>query len=137
MKVSQDHPKTKDDEAVKKPRSNALTVDVAPTAPDVDSRWIEYRIEGKNLGVRSYHTSCVHDGKLYVYGGYDVDHGILQDFAILDLKGKDKGFSWVVQSPNKLNYPEQLRSHTAVIHNHCMFIFGGQRDLDKNNNWTF
>lgn len=79
MKVSQDQPKPKqaDDEVNKRLRNTQLTVEIGARAPDVDSRWIEYRIEGKNLGVRSYHTSVVHDGKLYVYGGYDVDHGIL------------------------------------------------------------
>lgn len=86
MKVSQEQeqPKPKE-ELTKQNRGNGLKVDVQNPSSDVDSRWMEYRIEGRNLHVRSHHSSCVDQGKLYIYGGYDVDQGILEDFGVLDL----------------------------------------------------
>lgn len=37
---------------------------------------MELKIVGKNISRRSYHTSVIYDGKMYIYGGYDVNSGI-------------------------------------------------------------
>lgn len=62
-----------------------LKVIVEPPTPEVDTRWTEIKISGKNLHPRSYHTMCIYERKLYTYGGYDVDRGIMEDFWSLNL----------------------------------------------------
>ena len=51
----------------------------------IDERWAELKISGKNLQGRSYHTLVRHGGKIYTYGGYEVDKGILGDFYEMEV----------------------------------------------------
>ncbi len=52
----------------------------------VDDRWMEFKIIGKNIQPRSYHVSVVYGSYLYIQGGYDVDKGFLSDFYRLQLE---------------------------------------------------
>ena len=51
----------------------------------IDNRWIEYKIEGKNIQARSYHSAVVYNDAMYIYGGYDAQKGILSDMYSLSL----------------------------------------------------
>lgn len=72
-------------EAEQRLRKTNLKVDIAPRSPDIDARWTELRIAGKNIHPRSFHTCVAYNECLFVYGGYEVDYGILGDFWVLDL----------------------------------------------------
>ena len=87
MKLSHDkHQKNSSNvEGEQRLRKTNLKVDIAPHSPDIDVRWTELRIAGKNIHPRSFHSCCVHDSKFYVYGGYEEDSGVLRDFWWRDL----------------------------------------------------
>lgn len=38
----------------------------------IDERWMELKVDGKNISGRSYHSSVTYKDNLYIYGGYDV-----------------------------------------------------------------
>lgn len=42
--------------------------------------WEEIKVEGKMINPRSYHSSTLLNNKLYIYGGYEIHNGILDDF---------------------------------------------------------
>lgn len=41
---------------------------------------MELKIVGRNIPRRSYHSAAVYDGRMYVYGGYDVNTGNYYDW---------------------------------------------------------
>ena len=46
----------------------------------MDLRWIELRIDGEKIRRRTNHASVIGEDTLYVYGGYDLEFGMLDDF---------------------------------------------------------
>lgn len=70
-------------------------IQVNTTKPQqVDDRWMEFKVIGKNIQPRSYHVAVVYGSYLYVHGGYDVDKGFLSDFYRLQLENQLDGFKW-------------------------------------------
>lgn len=124
-------------ESEQRNRRANLKVEIAPHSPDVDVRWTELRISGKNIHARSFHSCCVYDNWLYIYGGYEVDSGVLGDFWRLNLGNQEGGFRWEMLPADKHDYPGKLRSHTAVAHSNSMYLFGGQRNVGQNSNLTY
>jgi len=47
--------------------------------------WTELRIAGQTPERRSYHSSFSYNGKLYVFGGLDIQKGCLETLYELDL----------------------------------------------------
>ena len=68
-------------------------------------KWEEAKFD-KNIQQRSYHSSVVYNANLYVFGGYEINIGIMNDFYSLDLENKDF-FSWtpITKSSEKSVYP--------------------------------
>jgi hypothetical protein len=60
----------------------------------IDDRWMEFKIIGKNIQPRSYHISVIYGSYMYVHGGYDVDKGFLSDFYRIQLENQLDGFKW-------------------------------------------
>jgi hypothetical protein len=60
----------------------------------VDDRWMEFKVIGKNIQPRSYHIAVVYGSYMYIHGGYDVDKGFLSDFYRLQLENQLDGFKW-------------------------------------------
>lgn len=52
-------------------------------------RWEEFKFSQKNIHQRSYHSAVIWNDLLYVYGGYELNKGILNDLYCLDLKTQD------------------------------------------------
>ena len=69
-------------------------------------RWEECKFSEHNIHQRSYHTSVTYQNKLYIFGGYEINKGIMNDFYELELDSKDY-FSWKNLNYNKENkvYP--------------------------------
>lgn len=75
---------------------------------------------------------------MYIYGGYEVNQGILQDFIEIDLDERLPSFQWEdVRVKSKINpgnpilsfcliLPGPLCRHSTVIYKDKMYIYGGQ-----------
>ncbi len=50
------------------------------------SGWFELKAKGKLPDKRSYHSSVIYDGKLFVYGGEDIKEGKYADLQSLNLE---------------------------------------------------
>jgi hypothetical protein len=46
----------------------------------VDTRWVELLIDGEKIHHRTNHAAAIDNSVMYVYGGYDIELGILGDF---------------------------------------------------------
>lgn len=71
-------------------------------------KWEEAKFE-KNIQQRSYHSAVTFNSSLYIFGGYEINRGILDDFYSLDLESKDF-FSWkpIEKATPKSVYPGSL-----------------------------
>jgi hypothetical protein len=50
-----------------------------------DNKWEEFKILGSNIKNRSYASTIIYNDALYIYGGYQIDEGILDDFWLMNL----------------------------------------------------
>ncbi|EGR28436.1 kelch motif family protein, putative [Ichthyophthirius multifiliis] len=77
---------------------------------------------------------------MYIYGGYEVNEGILSDFYSMIIKNS-KQYKWdkIIQKNVQKPYPGPLMRHTAVIFKDKMYIFGGNKQSMKSSNdiWTY
>lgn len=48
--------------------------------------WSEFKCLGKSIKRRGYHSAVAYDGEMYVYGGYDINSGIMSDFHKISIK---------------------------------------------------
>lgn len=75
--------------------------------------------------------------RLFIYGGYETNEGIFDDFNSLPLPNSGKPFHWnniEKKSENRRpdgndEVPGPLRNHTAAVHETKMYIFGGKENL--------
>ena len=78
------------------------------------------------------------DNKLYVYGGFDNDYGVLSDFNMIDctnFRGKDKNnekSGWI--NLNVKGGPGPRHSHSSIYYQGSIYIFGGKVDRFKSTN---
>jgi N-acetylneuraminic acid mutarotase len=71
--------------------------------------------------------------RMYVYGGYDFNVGILKDFSMIDVTGSD--LKWVqVKDMTDQDRPGPRARHTAVVHDGKMYLFGGQKNATESTN---
>lgn len=72
-------------------------------------KWEEAKFSEKNIQQRSYHSSVIYNSSLYIYGGYEINKGIMNDFFSLDLESKEC-YSWSSLSKNLPNsvFPGQF-----------------------------
>ena len=72
---------------------------------------------------RSFHTSCVYDDHLYIFGGKDITEGKLGDIMKLNLLEKDS--EWTMVNPEKGKKLEALAYHTGTLIGDEYYIIGG------------
>ena len=48
--------------------------------------WFNLRFSSYIPERRGYHTTFVHEGKVYVHGGYDIKEGSIEDLWFMDLE---------------------------------------------------
>lgn len=61
--------------------------------------------------------------RLYVYGGYDINTGILADFHKIGLRGNAE---WVDLTSDSKLYPGPRHGHSAIVYGKKMYLFGGK-----------
>lgn len=79
--------------------------------------WEEIKVEGRMIDPRSYHSSALVNNTLYVYGGYEIHNGILDDFHCFDLASR----VWT-----ELRSIGPRRRHTLSAYEKDVYLFGGQ-----------
>lgn len=99
---------------------------------DIDSRWLELRVDGPKISRRTNHSAALMGPTLYVYGGYDVELGILSDFYSLGL-GRGAYVWQPVQNPDR-HRPGPRRSHTLRTIRDQLYLFGGQVNSTESTN---
>ncbi|CAD8133827.1 unnamed protein product [Paramecium octaurelia] len=88
----------------------------------LDPKWQECKIKGKNLSPRSNCAITIHQNDLYLYGGYQSAEGILKDFYKLNLRAEY--FYW---QNIKCEYePGPRCCHTLCAFKDSLYLFGGQ-----------
>ncbi|CAD8196965.1 unnamed protein product [Paramecium pentaurelia] len=100
-----------------------------------DPKWSELKVDGKNINHRAYTSITIHNDFLYLYGGYQVQLGIMDEFYRMNLKSLS--YQW-----EKLSYKENPGPRTR--HQMCtymdrIYIFGGQihQSVSTNSMWYF
>ena len=118
-------------------------------------RWEEALFHENHIIPRSYHSAVVFKSYLYVYGGYESNQGILNDFYSIHIESKDP-FVWKLIERKNGIYPglfvlelfklyiyfliinlEPLHRHTAIIYEDKMYIYGGKLSVLKNSDKLF
>ncbi|CAD8149025.1 unnamed protein product [Paramecium pentaurelia] len=88
----------------------------------LDPKWQECKIDGKNLLPRSSSAITIQNNHLYLYGGYQYAIGIMKDFYKLNLNAPT--FVW---QKIKCNYePGPRCRHSICSFQENIYIFGGQ-----------
>ncbi|CAD8049418.1 unnamed protein product [Paramecium sonneborni] len=88
----------------------------------LDPKWQECKIQGKNLTPRSNCAIAIHSNFLYLYGGYQYSLGILQDFYKLNMTAES--FYW---QNIKCEYePGPRCCHSLCAYKNNLYLFGGQ-----------
>lgn len=67
-------------------------------------RWEEAIFYENHIIPRTYHSAIVYNSMLYVFGGYEYNTGIMNDFYCIDLDSKDP-FVWKAIEKSKGTYP--------------------------------
>uniref|UniRef100_A0A0N5CD48 Kelch domain-containing protein 10 n=1 Tax=Strongyloides papillosus TaxID=174720 RepID=A0A0N5CD48_STREA len=94
----------------------------------ITNEWAEVKPTGKKPAWRDFHTACVIDGKMYIFGGRCDEMGMFisnkdiytNEVYVLDLEE----YSWKTIT-KKGDGPSGRRSHSSWVFNNRMYIFGG------------
>ncbi|CAD8212285.1 unnamed protein product [Paramecium octaurelia] len=89
---------------------------------ELDPKWQECKLLGKNYTPRSNSAIAIHDNHLYLYGGYQQAEGILQDFYKLNMNG-DSYFWRIIKCEYE---PGPRCRHSLYAYKSCLYLFGGQ-----------
>jgi len=95
---------------LRKEKINAETIQTSLTEADHGEndmsvkRWEEAIFHINHVNPRSYHSSVVYKSNLFVFGGYECNQGILNDFICIDLDCKEP-FVWKTLEKPKGVYP--------------------------------
>ena len=96
--------------------------------------WIELKTSGNILTRRSYHAAAVFQNQFYIYGGYEINEGILSDFQRIDLSKitNQMDFRWeeVPVKPSSTPRPKQLHRHALIAHGNKLYMFGGIKGMN-------
>ncbi|KAG8432130.1 hypothetical protein GDO86_016675 [Hymenochirus boettgeri] len=105
----------------------------------IDTRmWYQGR-SGKNKGKRPTnrkgHSAVSYQGSMYIYGGYFDITGAVDEFWTFGFDTKT--WSPVIPRTRRLG-PGPRHGHTAVTHNGAMYLFGGFKHMEEQNDlWRF
>ena len=87
--------------------------------------WEEMRMAPPLPPRRYFHSACISDFNLLIYGGQDISEGAFSDLWILHLSPSDPSqerWECVIASGES---PGTLCRHSALVYQRNMFIFGG------------
>lgn len=66
-----------------------LQNEVSQSSDILLKRWEEAIFHENVINPRSYHSAIVFKNSLYIYGGYEYNHGIMNDFYCIELDSKE------------------------------------------------
>jgi N-acetylneuraminic acid mutarotase len=114
--------------------------------------WSEVRVQGKCPERRAYHSSFIHNKRLYIYGGYDIKEGTLDSLYTIEIgkisemdrhTAEDQDHSYSQQqsrsSPAEwkrvetlgVQKPGALSHHSSVVVGDRMYLYGGSGPRSK------
>ena len=102
---------------------NKLPNDIKEKCDKNLSKWCERRALSPPKR-RSFHTSCIYDHYLYIFGGKDITEGKLSDIQRLDLD-KEQNPEWENIKPSNNVNLEPLAYHTGTLIEKKYYIIGG------------
>ncbi|XP_071445970.1 uncharacterized protein [Hetaerina americana] len=77
---------------------------------------------------RRGHTALVHRGAMLLYGGYQDLRGSCSELWVFDFETE----SWHLQGGGGSgDRPPARHKHSAILHEECMWIYGGMTDLQE------
>ena len=86
-------------------------------------KWSEKRVLNPPRR-RSFHTSCIYDNYLYIFGGKDITEGKLSDIMRLNLMDEENQ-KWEMVIPSNGKTLEPLAYHTGTLIEDEYYIIGG------------
>jgi N-acetylneuraminic acid mutarotase len=89
-------------------------------------KWENIELVGDSPSERTDHSLVIYSGKLYIFGGFD---GKTRYNDLYKCNMQSKKFIWKkIDSEGAI--PMSRFGHSAVVHEHSMFIFGGWNGHD-------
>ncbi|XP_068103226.1 leucine-zipper-like transcriptional regulator 1 homolog [Hyperolius riggenbachi] len=101
-------------------------------------KWCEYKSpagqESRPIN-RKGHSAAVYQSAMYLYGGYIDMKGVLEEFWVFYFDAQ----RWSALSPRTRGLgPGPRHGHSSVTHNAAMYLFGGLKNMDEQNDfWRF
>ena len=92
--------------------------------------WEELKVPTPLPPRRCYHSACVLENKLIVYGGQDIIEGVFNDLWVLNIDEYQDQRWYKIQGSGA--FPGPLCRHTAVVYNSSIFIYGGNDGFNEN-----
>ncbi|XP_076326792.1 uncharacterized protein LOC143233864 isoform X3 [Tachypleus tridentatus] len=92
-----------------------------------EKKHLNTAVFGQPSGRRG-HTSLKYNGMMYVYGGYQDLKGSLDDLWAFDFD-LERWHLYVF--PRSFEQPPPRHSHTSVLHDAAMWVYGGMTDLQE------
>ena len=97
--------------------------------PYLPNHWKSYITN--DTPIRKYADTLIFNEKIYLFGGVDQDDKDTNDIFYLDLT--QNVLVWKKINIAEEDKPTKRRQHTITLHDSKLFLFGGQNDLDGNN----
>ena len=97
--------------------------------PYLPNHWKSYITN--DTPIRKYADTLIFNEKIYLFGGVDQDDKDTNDIFYLDLT--QNVLVWKKINIAEEDKPTKRRQHTIMLHDSKLFLFGGQNDLDGNN----
>jgi N-acetylneuraminic acid mutarotase len=94
----------------------------------ITKTWGQLITEGEPPQYRDFHTACVIEGRMYIFGGRSDEMGQFhstQDFYCDRLKCLDLQTAKWIEPKVTGDRPCGRRSHSVWVHNGKMYLFGG------------
>lgn len=93
-------------------------------------RWEELILQENHIHPRSYHSSVIYNDVLYIYGGYEINKGILNDFKKLALKDYEIGWRDVEVTKIQKSI-EKNQSNSKTTNKLYLFEFEEKEEKEK------
>ena len=99
--------------------------------------WRQDKANNKDgWSARGYHQALVHNGRMYVLGGWGTDTGGTDTVRANDVWSSADGETWRQdKANNNAGWPARDR-HQALVHNGRMYVMGGWVTVRANDVWS-
>jgi Galactose oxidase, central domain/Kelch motif len=95
--------------------------------------WEEIRVFPPLPPRRSYHSACVYENKMILYGGIDIVEGVYSDLWVFKFNTQSTMSEYWENISATGDLPGNLCRHSAIIYEKKMFLYGGNDGGNENN----